>query len=125
MRLFQTVLQHGPGNPIVVEDNEEVAETEEEGSDFDGGQVVFPDVGQLSPALGRLVPIKDEDPQDAAQEIERRDEREELRRHHLMMDDQAWWEAMETEQLSRVDPVPGYLAAPAYDVPSHPDPESN
>ena len=41
------------------------------------------------------------------------------------MDDQAWREAMETEQLSRIDLVPGYHAAPDYDVPSHPDPNSN
>ena len=117
--LFQTTLQHGPENPIMVEDNEIVEEMEEEGSNFDGDQVVFPDVGRFSPVLGMLVPIVDEDPQDAAWEVERRDEREELRQCHLMMDDPAWREAMETEQLSCIDLVPGYHAAPAYDVPGH------
>ena len=41
-----------------------------------------------------------EDPQDAAQEVDRADEREELQRRHLTMDDMAWREVMETEQLS-------------------------
>ena len=79
MRLFQTVLQHGPGNPIVVEDDEVVEETEEEGSDFDGNQVVFLDVGRFSPVPGMLVPIVDEDLKDVARDVERRDEQEELR----------------------------------------------
>ena len=107
LQLFWTTLQHGPENPIVVEENkEEVAETE---SNFNGNQVVFLDVG-------RLVPIEDgeEDPRDVAREVERMDEQEELRRRHLTMNDMAWWEAMETEQLSRVDPVPGYIPAPEY-----------
>ena len=114
MWLMNAVHQHGPANPIMVEDDEEVEETEEEGSDYDGNQVVFLDVRRFSPVLGILVPIVDEDPQDVAQGVDRADEREELRRHHLMMDDQAFWEAMEAEQLSRIDPVPGYQVAPEY-----------
>ena len=31
------------------------------------------------------------------------------------MDDQAWREAMETEQLSCIDPVPGYIPPPSID----------
>ena len=124
-RLFQATLQHGPGNPIMVEDNEEVMETEEEESDYNGDQVVFPDVGRFSPVPGILVPIMDEDLRDAVLEVERMEEREELRWHHLTMDDQAWREAMEMEQLSRIDPVPGYHAAPGYDMPSHLDPNSD
>ena len=87
-----------------MDDNEEVVETK---SNFDGDQVMFPDVGVL-------VPIEDEDPRAAALEVERAMEREELWRRHLTMDDQAWCEAMEMEQLSRVDPVPGYIPAPLY-----------
>ena len=41
------------------------------------------------------------------------------------MDDQAWREAMETEQLSRVDPVPGYILPPSFDAPGHPGPSSS
>ena len=125
LHLFQTMLQHGPRNLIMVEDDEVVEEMEEEGSDFNGDQVVFLDIGRFSPIPGILVPIVDEDPLDAVREIERRDEREELRQHHLTMDDQAWREAMEMEQLSCIDPVPGYHAAPGYDVPGHPDPSSD
>ena len=51
--LFQTLLQHSPANPIVVEDDkEEVMETEEGESNFNGDQVMFPDVRRLSPAEG-------------------------------------------------------------------------
>ena len=32
---------------------------------------------------------------------------------------------METEQLSQVDPVPGYIPPPEFDVPGHPDPSSS
>ena len=87
-------------NPIVIEDDEEVMETEEEESDFNADQVIFLDVGRFSLVPGILVPIVDEDPRDVARELERADEREELRVHHLTMDDQAWREVMETEQLS-------------------------
>ena len=117
LRLFQTALQHGLGNLIMVEDDKVVEETEEEeeeeeGFDFNANQVVFPDVGRFSPVLEMLVLIVDEDLRDAAQEVDRADEREELMRHRLTMDDQAWREVMETEQLLRVDLVPGYQAAP-------------
>lgn len=81
---------------------------------------MFPDVGRFSPVPGILVLIK-EDPWDAAQEVERAEEREELRRCHLAIDDQAFQEAMEVEQLACHNPVPGYQPAPGYDVPSHPD----
>ena len=113
-----------PGNPIVVDDDEEIVEDLEGGEDFDGDQVVFPNIRRLSPGPGRLVAIED-DPQDAAQEVERAMEREELRAHHLTMDDQAWREAMEMEQFSRVDPVPGYISPPDFDAPGHPDPSSS
>ena len=124
MHLFQTSLQHGPGNPIVVEDNEEIMEDLEDERDFHQDDVVFLDMGRLSPGGGLLVEIED-DPRDAARAVERAAEREELRACHLTTDDQAWREAMETEQLMRVDPVPGYHAAPGYDVLGHPDPNVN
>ena len=107
IRLFQTVMQHGPGNPIVVEDDEEVVEDSEGGRDVKEGEVVWLDLGRVSPT-GRLVEIE-EDPQDLSRAVERAEERAELFAHHLTMDDQAWREAMETEQLARIDPVPGYL----------------
>ena len=87
MRLFQTALQHSPGNPIVVEDDE-IVEDSEDGEDFDTDQVVFPDIGRLSPGGGLLVEIGD-DPWDVVRMIERAEEREELRSCHLTMDDQA------------------------------------
>ena len=123
MRLFQTALQHGPGDPIVVEDDE-VVEDSEAGEDFNGDDVVFPDVGRFTPGEGLLVEIKD-NPRDAARAVERAAEREELRACHLMMDDQAWREAMEMEQLLQVDPVPGYIPPPGFDIPGHPDPSSS
>ena len=106
MHLLNTVCQHGPANPIVVEDDEEVEETVAE-SDLDENQVVFLDAR-------RLVPIKDKDLRDAAQEVERAEEREELRCHHLTMDNQAFQEAMEMEWAACIDPVPGYHPAPEY-----------
>ena len=106
----------------MVEDDEIIEDSE--GEDFDGNQVVFPDIGRLSPGPGHLVEI-DNDPQDVAWEVERAEEREELMRHCLTMNDQAWREAMETEQLSQVDLVPGYIPPPDYVVPGHPDPSSS
>ena len=123
LHLFQTALQHSPGNLIVVEDDEIVEDSEGE-EDFDGNQVVFPNIGRFGPEEGQLVEIKD-DPRDAARAVERAAEREELRARHLMMDDQAWREVMEMEQLSRVDPVLGYILPPNFDVPGHPDPSSS
>ena len=119
MRLFQAALQHGPGNPIIVEDDEIVEDLEAE-EDFDGNQVVFPNIGRFGLEEGHLVEIN-EDPWEVAREVERAEEREELRRRHLMMDDQAWREAMEIEQLSRVDLVLEYVPPPGFDVPGHPD----
>ena len=43
----------------------------------------------------------------------------------LTMDDQAWREAMETEQLARVDPVPGYIPPPLIDDVYYPGPLSS
>ena len=123
MCLFQATLQHSPGNPIVVEDDE-IVEDSEDDRDFNVDDVVFPNIGRFGPEEGRLVEIED-DPQDAARAIERAEEREKLRACHLMMDDQAWREVMETEQLSQIDPVPGYIPPPGFDVPGHPDPSSS
>ena len=66
---------------------------------------------------GHLVPIEneDEDPRDPSRLVDRVMEREELRQRRLTMDDQAWQEVMETEQLLWIDLVPGYIPAPAYD----------
>ena len=64
MCLFQTSLQHGPGNPIIVEDDEVVEDSEVE-EDFDGNQVIFPNIRRFSPGEGHLVEIN-EDPQEAA-----------------------------------------------------------
>ena len=61
-RLFRASFQHGPKNPIVVEDDdEEVADLM-----ADEGEMALPEEHQL-------VPIT-EDPQDAALEVERADE---------------------------------------------------
>ena len=123
MRLFQTALQHGPGNPIVVEDDKVVEDSEVE-DDFNVEDVVFPNIGRFGQGEGLLMEIED-DPQDAARAVERAAEREELRARHLMMDDQAWREAMETEQLLWVDLVPGYILPPGFDVLGYPDPSSS
>ena len=58
MRLFQAVMQHGPGNPVVVEDDKVVEDLE--AGDVEDGEVVFPDIGLVS-LTGRLVEIE-EDP---------------------------------------------------------------
>ena len=118
MRLFQAVMQHGPGNPIVIEDNEEV-----EDSEVGDGEVVFPEIGLVSPT-GRLVEIE-EDPQDLSCAVDRAEERAELMARHLMMDNQAWREAMETEQLSQINPVPGYIPPPSIDDVHYPGPSSS
>ena len=99
------VTQHGPGNLIVIEDdNEVVLDSKEE--DTCGGHLLPPD--------GQLVLIEEEDPCGAVLEVECVMEREELRQRRFTMDDQAWWEAMETNQLVRNNLVPGYDWAPLY-----------
>ena len=123
IRLFQATLQHGPGNPIVVEDDEEVVEDSEIGREVEEGEVVWPDLGRGLSPVGRLVEIE-EDPRDPSWAVERAEERAELMARRLTMDDQAWREAMETEQLSRVDPVPGYIPPPSIDDEHYPDPSS-
>ena len=122
MCLFQVVMQHGPGNPVVIEDDEEV-EDSEDGEDFHQDDVVFPDIGRVSPT-GRLVEIE-EDPRDLSRAVDRAEERAELMACHLTMDDQAWREAMEMEQLSRIDLVPGYIPLPSIDDEHYPDPSSS
>ena len=118
--LFQVVQQHGPNNPIVVEENDETVadsedecqhlagEAEEEDGEIRGGAVFL--------TSGILVPIEDEeeDPREVARVVEQAEERAELMRCHLMMDDVAFWEAMELEQAARIDPVPGYQPALEY-----------
>ena len=47
--------------------------------------------------------------------MDRAEERAELFARRLTMDDQAWREAMETEQLACIDPVPGYIPPPSID----------
>ena len=120
MCLFQATLQHGPGNPVAIEDDEEIVEDSEDGRDFHQDDVVFLDIRRVSPGRGLLVEIED-DPRDAARAVERAEEREELQARHLTMDDQVWREAMETEQLSWVDPVLGYIPPPAFDAAHYPD----
>ena len=123
MRLFQAVMQHGPGNPVVIKDNEEVVEDSENGEDFHQDNIVFPDIGRISPT-GRLVEIE-EDPRDPSCAVDRAEERAELYACRLMMDDTAWREAMETEQAARIDPVPGYIPPPSIDDEHFPDPSSS
>ena len=123
MRLFQTVMQHGPGNPIVVKDDEEVVEDLEAGGEVEEGEVVWPDLGRGASPVGCLVEIE-EDFRDPSRVLERAEERAELMARRLTMDDQAWREAMETEQLSRVDPVPGYIPPPLIDDKHYPGPSS-
>ena len=62
IRLFQATLQHGPGNPIVVEDDEEVVEDSE--AEVEEGEVVWPDLRRGASPVGRLVEIEEEDPRD-------------------------------------------------------------
>ena len=128
IRVFQTALQHGPNNPIVIEDDEEEVEDSEIGRAFEegeveDGEVVWPDLGRGASPVGRLVEIE-EDPRDLSRAVERAEERAELMARRLTMDDQAWREAMETEQLSRIDPVPGYIPPPSIDDEHYPDPSS-
>ena len=62
------------------DDNEVVVDLE---ADAEGEELVVLEEGHL-------MPIEDNDLRDAAREVERVMEREELRRCHLMMDDQAF-----------------------------------
>ena len=121
IRLFQAVMQHGPGNPVVVEDDEEVVEDLEDGRE--DGEVVWPDLGRVSPT-GHLVEIE-EDPRDPSRAVDRAEERAELLAHRLTMDDQAWREAIEAEQAARIDPVPGYIPPPSIDDVHYPGPSSS
>ena len=93
-----------------------------EDSEVEDGEVVFPDIGLVSPT-GCLVEIE-EDPRDPSRAVDRAEERVELMAHCLMMDDQAWREAMEMEQLSQIDLVPGYIPPPSIDDEHYPDPSS-
>ena len=99
-----------------MEDSEADGEVEE-------GEVVWPDLGRGPSPVGRLVEIE-EDPRDPSRAIDRAEERAELMARRLTMDDQAWREAMETEQLSRIDPVPGYIPPPSIDDDHYPGPSS-
>ena len=113
--------QHGPANPIIVDDDDEEGEVVEDSEVERWGEVD----GSVHLSLeleGQLIPIKDEDPRDPSQEVNRAEEREELRHRHLTMDDQVWREVMEIEQLSRINLVPGYTPAPDYNILSHLDP---
>ena len=86
---FQAVLQHSPGNPIVVKDNDKVIlEYKEE--DTCGGHHLPPD--------RQLVLIEEEDPHRVTLEVERAMEREELWQQMYTMGDWAWWDAMKTYQ---------------------------
>ena len=122
IRLFQAVMQHGPGNPIVVEDDEEVVEDSEDGREVEEGEVVWLDLRRVSPT-GCLVEIE-EDPRDPSWAVDRAEERVELFARRLTMDDTAWREVMETEQAARIDPVPGYIPPPSIDDDHYPGPSS-
>ena len=126
MRLFQAVMQHGPGNPVVIEDDEEIVEDSEVREGVEEGEVIWPDLGRVS-LTGRLVEIE-EDPRDPSRAVdraeERAEERAELYARRLTMDDQAWREAMETEQAACIDPVPGYIPPPSIDDEHYPGPSS-
>ena len=122
IRLFQVVMQHGPGNPVVVDDDEEVVEDSEVGRDVKDREIVWPDLGRVSPT-GCLVEIE-EDPRDPSRAVDRAEERAELYARRLTMDDQAWREAMETEQAACIDLVPGYIPPPSIDNVHYPNPSS-
>ena len=53
--------------------------------------------------------------------MDRAEERVELYARHLTMDNQAWREAMEMEQLAQIDPVPGYITPPSIDDEHYPN----
>lgn len=111
LRLFWAVMQHGLMNLINV-DGETVVDSEE-GREEEEVEVV--DDQPVFLTGGLLVPIEDEeDPCDAAREVEWAEERAELMCRWLMMDDEVFQEAMETEQRAHLDPVPGYHPAPEY-----------
>lgn len=125
--LFRVISQHSPGNPIIVEDNNETVanskdeqqwlaaeESDEKVEIVEEGEVRG---GMVFPTGGLLVLIVDEeeeDPRDPSRQVDWAEEREELMRHQLTMDDVAFQEAMETEQAACIDSVPGYEPAPLY-----------
>lgn len=123
--LFNVAHQHGPTNPIVVDENDEtVADSEDKCQHLAGeadDDVEILEEGEVRGGAvfltgGILVLIEDveEDPRDASRLIDWAEERAELMRHRLTMDDVAFWEAMETEQAACIDSVLGYHLAPAY-----------
>lgn len=123
--LFWAVVQHGQNNLIVVdENNKTVANLEDEQEQLrveEDNEVEILEEGEVRgeavfPAGGILVPItnEEEDPQEPSRQVDRAEERVELVRRRLTMDDVAFQEVMETEQAAHVDPVLGYHPAPVY-----------
>jgi len=96
--LFRTTLQHGPGNPILVEDDEIVEDSEvgEEIRSEEGTPEVILEVRAMSPDefAGRLVPIEEVAPIQEIWEDERNFRRDRA-----------------TEDR---DPVPEYIDPPEY-----------
>ena len=113
LRLFHAVVQHGQDNPIVFNENDkEVADLEDKVEILEEGEVRD---GTVFPARGILVPIEDEeDPWEASRQVDRAEERAELMHSRLTMDDVAFREAMETEQVACIDLVPGYQPPPLF-----------
>ena len=72
--------------------------------------------GAVFPTGGVLVPIEDEeeDLREPSRLVDCVEERVELMRHCLTMDDVAFREVMEIEQVARIDPILGYQLAPEY-----------
>ena len=124
--LFNIARQHGLRNPIVVDENDEtVVDSEDEcqhlAGEVEDNEVEIVEEGEIQdgavfPMGGILIPIEDEeeDPREPLRQVDWAEERAELMRCRLMMDDVAFREAMETEQAACIDPVPGYHPAPEY-----------
>ena len=109
LSLWWTTMQHGPGNPIVIEDDNKslVADSEVE--------VVAE--GDPPGYWDHHIVEEEEDPWEAALEIERAEEQEEfkLRRRRIEGGGGIEVEQLEAAQEAQLDPVPQYSVPPDYD----------
>jgi len=99
---FQTVLQHGPGNPIVVEDDEDEVEVVE---DSEPGREVL--IEEMTPA--EIREVREMTPGEYARRL--------IPINKIEVDEEIWEDerAFRRDRLTEdINPVPGYPEPPEY-----------